>query len=372
VKVPYVNIAKQHKPIKTLLLDVISKVIDRGDFIFGEEVSEFEERFAGLCGVRFAVGLNSGTDALILALRALDIGSGDEVITVPNSFIASTSCIILTGAAPVFVDVCDDYNIDADLIEKAITQRTRAILPVHLTGQPADMDPITEIARKHGLHVIEDCAQAVCAEYKGRRVGSFGTAGCFSLHPLKTLNACGDGGVVTTDDESLYERIKILRNVGLKTRDDCVIWSSNSRLDTIQSAILLVKMNYLEEWTSKRRANAKFYQDNLNQVAEVKVPLESKDSHSVYHTFVIEAENRDGLQAHLGECGIGTAIHYPVPIHLHTAAANLGYKKGDFPTAERQSQRILSLPVYPELRTEDLENVVTEIKKFYQKNNNGD
>ena len=348
-------------------MDVISKVIDRGDFVFGEEVSEFEQRFAGLCGVRFAVGLNSGTDALILALRGLEIGPGDEIITVPNSFIASTSCIILSGATPVFVDVCDDYNIDTDLIEKAITPCTRAILPVHLTGQPADMDPIIEIARNYGLHVIEDSAQAVCAEYKGRRIGSLGTAGCFSLHPLKTLSACGDGGVVTTDDESLYERIKILRNVGLKTRDDCVIWSGNSRLDTIQAAILLSKMNYLEEWTSRRCANAKFYRENLSHIKEIKMPLENKETYQVYHTFVIQAEKRDDLQAHLGECGIGTAIHYPVPIHLHRAAADLGYKKGDFPTTERQSQHILSLPVYPELEIEDLENVVTEIAKFYQK-----
>ena len=367
MKVPYVNIAKQHESIKEQILNAISKVVDRGDFIFGEEVLRFEKRFAELCGVRFAIGVNSGTDALILALRALEIGSGDEVITVPNSFIASTSCIMLSGAKPVFVDVCDDYNIDPDLIEKAITSRTRAILPVHLTGQPADMNPIMEIALAHKLHIIEDCAQAVCAEYNNQRVGSFGTLGCFSLHPLKTLNACGDGGMVTTDDKALYERIQILRNVGLKTRDDCVIWSGNSRLDTIQAAILLIKMNYLEEWTDKRRANAKFYRENLGHIAEIKFPLENKGSRSVYHTFVIQAENRDALQAYLNKCGIGTAIHYPIPIHLHTAAANLGYKKGDFPTAERQSRHILSLPVYPELEMEDLESVVYTIAEFYQK-----
>ena len=367
MKLPYVNIAKQHEPIKAQLLNAISKVVDRGDFVFGEEVFEFEKRFAELCGVRFAVGVNSGTDALILAFRALNIGSGDEVITVPNSFIASTSCIVLADAKPVFVDVCDDYNIDPDLIEQAITSRTRAILPVHLTGRPVDMASIMEIARTHKLHIIEDCAQAVCAEYKSRRVGSFGTIGCFSLHPLKTLNACGDGGVVVTDDESLYEEIKMLRNVGLKTRDNCVIWSGNSRLDTIQAAILLIKMNYLKEWTNKRRANAKFYQEKLSRIKEISFPAEDKNTHSVYHTFVIQAEKRDELQVHLRECGIGTAIHYPVPIHLHTAAANLGYNKGDFPKTERQSQRILSLPVYPELEVEDLENVVTAITKFYQK-----
>ena len=367
MRVPYVNIAKQHEPIKAQILNAISKVVDRGDFVFGEEVVEFEKRFSGLCGVRFAIGVNSGTDALVLTLRALDIGSGDEVITVPNSFVASTSCITLAGAKPVFVDVRDDYNIDPDLIEQAITPSTRAILPVHLTGRPADMGPVMEIARAYKLRIVEDCAQSVCAEYKNRRVGSFGIVGCFSLHPLKTLNACGDGGVVTTDDEALYDKIKILRNVGLKSRDDCVIWSGNSRLDTIQAAILLIKMNYLEEWTNMRRANARFYQENLSQITEIKLPQENKDSRSVYHTFVIQAENRGDLQAHLSECGIETAIHYPVPIHLHTAAGNLGYKKGDFPTAERQSQRILSLPVYPELEEEDLEIVVNSIKEFYKK-----
>jgi len=367
MKVPYVNIAGQHASIKKELLASVSDVIDRGDFILGRKVELFEERFAELCDVRFSVGVNSGTDALILALRALDIGQGDEVITVPNSFVASTSCIMLAGAKPVFVDVSEDYNIDPDLIEQAITPRTRAILPVHLTGQPADIDPIIEIAQAHGLHIIEDCAQAVCAEYKGRKVGSFGTVGCFSLHPLKTLNACGDGGVITTNDETLYETFKVMRNIGLRTRDDCVIWSGNSRLDTIQAAILLTKLNYLEGWTNKRRANAKFYQENLGHIAEIKVPLENKENYSVYHTFVIQAENRDILQAYLGECGIGTAVHYPVPIHLHTAAANLGYKEGDFPITERQSQCILSLPVYPELEEEDLKSVVTAITNFYQR-----
>ena len=367
MNVPYVNIAKQHEPIKEQLLDAISKVIDRGDFILGKEVLEFEKRFAELCGMRFSLGVNSGTDALVLALRALDIGSGDEVITVPNSFVASTSCIILTGAKPVFVDVRDDYNIDPNLIEQAITSRTRAILPVHLTGRPADMTPITKIAKEYGLHIIEDCAQAICAEYRGQMVGTFGNIGCFSLHPLKTLNACGDGGVMTTNDEALYEKLKILRNLGLRTRDDTIIWSDNSRLDTMQAAILLIKMQYLEEWTNMRRTNAKFYQEKLGHIPEIVMPFENGDSYSVYHTFVIQAEKRDQLQSHLRDCGIETAIHYPVPIHLHTAAKNLGYKKGDFPMTERQSKRILSLPVFPELEVKDLKNIVDSITGFYKK-----
>jgi dTDP-4-amino-4,6-dideoxygalactose transaminase len=367
VNVPYVNISKQHESIKMQLLNAIGKVLERGDFILGKEVLEFEKRFAKLCGMRFSLGVNSGTDALILALRGLDIGPGDEVITVPNSFVASTSCIILAGAKPVFVDVREDYNIDPDLIEQAITSRTRAILPVHLTGRPADMIPLIKIAKEYGLHIIEDCAQAVCAEYGGKMVGSFGTIGCFSLHPLKTLNACGDGGIMTTNDESLYEKLKILRNLGLRTRDDTIIWSDNSRLDTIQAAILLIKMQYLEEWTNKRRTNAKFYQEKLGHIPEITVPFENEDSYSVYHTFVIQAEKRDDLQAYLGECGIETAVHYPVPIHLHTAAENLGYKKGDFPMAERQSKRIISLPVFPELEVEDLKNIVDSITGFYRR-----
>jgi len=367
VKVPYVNIAAQHAPIQDEIIASLKEVFRRGDFILGGEVDAFEKRFAGLCGVRFSVGVNSGTDALILALRALNIGPGDEVITVPNSFVASTSCIMLTGAKPVFVDVNESYNIDPRLIERAITPRTRAILPVHLTGQPADMAPVVEVARAFGLHVIEDCAQAVCAEYKGRKVGSLGTVGCFSLHPLKTLNACGDGGIVTTDDETIFEKIRILRNLGLRTRDDCVTWSGNSRLDTLQAAILLVKLNYLDEWTEKRRANARYYQEHLKSVAAVKAPFEQKDTRAVYHTFVIQAERRDELKAHLEKKGIGTSIHYPAPIHLHSAASNLGYKAGDFPVTERQAKHILSLPIYPELTPDDLNTVAAAIKEFYQK-----
>ncbi len=366
MNIPYINLAAQHAPIKDGLLAAIGCVIDGGQFILGDEVAEFEHRFATLCGVRYAVGLNSGTDALILALKAMGIGPGDEVITAPNSFVASTSCITLLGARPVFVDVSDDYNIDPTLIEQAITSRTRAILVVHLTGRPADMDPILEIARIHRLQAIEDCAQAVIAEYKGRVVGSFGIAGCFSMHPLKTLNACGDGGMLTTNDTDLAEQIRILRNVGLKTRDDCVMWSGNSRLDTIQAAILLVKLSYLKAWTEKRRANARFYQAHLSDLPQIQVPVDQPHERAVYHTFVIQADNRDALRVFLAECHIGTAIHYPVPIHWHTAARDLGYERGSFPVAERQAQRILSLPVYPELGDDELKYIVDSIRSFYQ------
>lgn len=365
MRIPYVNIAAQHVSLKSELLSAIGKVLDSGQFILGDEVAEFERCFAELCGVSYAIGLNSGTDALILALRAIGVGPGDEVITVPNSFVASTSCIVLLGARPVFVDVRDDYNMDPALIEQAITPRTKAILPVHLTGRPSDMDPILEVARVHHLHVIEDCAQAVAADYRGKRVGSFGTVGCFSLHPLKTLNACGDGGVLTTNDAGLAEEFRILRNIGLKTRDDCVVWSGSSRLDTIQAAVLLVKLRYLEVWTNKRRANARFYQDHLRDFPQVQVPIDRPHEGAVYHTFVIQADRRDMLQEHLARHGIGTAVHYPIPIHLHKAACGLGLGPGSFPVAEKQAHRILSVPIYPELGEVELQYVVDGIRSFY-------
>ena len=365
VNVPYVNLVAQHSPIKEELLEALSQVLDHGQFVLGEEVTEFEQRFANLCGTRFAVGLNSGTDALILGLKALGVGPGDEVITVPNSFVASASCIGLLGARPVFVDVGEDYNMDPSLIEAVITSRTRAILPVHLTGRPADMTPILEVAQSHGLHVIEDCAQAVGAEYRGQHVGSLGTVGCFSLHPLKTLNACGDGGVITMNDQALYDQLIALRNHGLMSRDNCVMWSINSRLDTMQAAILLVKLQYMDTWTEQRRENAHFYQQALAQLEDVVVPLDQPWEKAVYHTFVIQGDRRDDLASYLASNGIGTAVHYPTPIHLQEAARCLGYSPGSFPVTERQAARIVSLPVYPELEPEQLEYVVNCVLSFY-------
>jgi len=364
-KIPYVDIAKQHAPLKKRLLEAIGRVIDHGQFILGDEVKEFEKRFAELCGVRFAVAVNSGTDALIFALRVLNIGPGDEVITAPNSFVSTASCIALLGARPVFADVGEDYNLNASLLEKAVTPKTKAIIPVHLTGRPANMDAILKIAIDRGIAVIEDSAQAILAEYKGKKVGSFGNLGCFSLHPLKTLNACGDGGVITTGDEGFYQRLCQLRNLGLETRDECAVWSNNSRLDSIQAASLLVKMDHLEEWTAKRREHAAYYQKALSGISQVKVPVDFPHEKSVYHTFVILAENRDGLKKHLEENGIGTAIHYPIPIHLQAVSKSLGHSEGSFPVAEEQAKKALSLPVYPDLKKEDLEYIVKKIGEFY-------
>jgi dTDP-4-amino-4,6-dideoxygalactose transaminase len=360
-----VNLALQHAPIKERLLAAVGDVIDHSQFILGREVAEFERRFAKLCGVDYAVGVNSGTDALILALKALGVGTGDEVITAPNSFVASTSCIELLGARPVFVDVGEDYNIEPCQIERAITARTRAILPVHLTGRPADMDPIMEIARRHDLRVVEDCAQAVCAEYQGQRVGSFGDVGCFSLHPLKTLNACGDGGVLTTNNAALYEDLKVLRNHGLRTRNNCVVWGYNSRLDTVQAAMLLVKLDYLDEWTERRRANACAYQRLLGELPQIQLPIDRPWERAVYHTFMIQVDCRNDLQDYLDLKGVGTAVHYPTPIHLQEAASGLGYGLGSFPVAERQAERSLSLPVYPELQLHELEYIADCVRAFY-------
>jgi dTDP-4-amino-4,6-dideoxygalactose transaminase len=363
--VPYVDLPAQHSLIKNELLEAVSQVLDHGMFILGQEVEEFERQFAELCEVRYAVGVNSGTDALILALKVLGIGPGDEVITVVNSFVASASCITLVGAVPVLVDVRDDMNIDPALIEAAITAKTKALLPVHMTGRPADMEQIMDIARRHNLFVVEDCAQAIGAKHNGRIVGSMGDIGCFSLHPLKTLNACGDGGIITTNDPTIHQELKYLRNHGLQTRENCIIWGQNSRLDTIQAAILLVKMKYFEEWTEKRRNNARFYQEHLAEVEELQLPTDNQTELAVYHTFVVLASQRDRLKEYLASKGVRTVVSYPKPIHLQPAAAALPYRSGSFPIAEQQAERMLNLPIHGELKADQLEYVVDNIQNFY-------
>ncbi len=363
IRVRYVNLPLQYDSIKLEIDDAIRKVLERGDFILGEEVKKLEKRVAEYCGCKYALGVGSGTDALFLVMKALDIGKGDEVMTVPNSFVSTTASIANVGAKPVFVDVRDDYNINPELIEDAITSLTKAILPVHLTGRPAEMDSILKIAQKHNLYVIEDVAQAMGAKYHGKKMGSFDIAGCFSLHPLKNLSAYGDGGIITTKDPELYEKLTKLRNHGLRNRNKCDFWGYNSRLDTIQAAIVNVKLNHLDEWTEKIREIASFYQKHLSGV--VKIPVDRGYEESVYHTFIIQCDRRDELQKYLIEKGIETKVHYPIPIHLQEPARGLGYKKGDFPAAESQAERILSLPIYPELTNEQMEMVVNEIKNFY-------
>jgi len=367
VTVPYVDLSLSHQAIKAELLAAAASVIDTGQFILGPEVELFEQEMARLCGVKYAIGVNSGTDALILSLKALGVGPGDEVITAPNSFVASASAIALAGARPVFADVGSDYQLDVNAAAHAITPRTRAILPVHLTGKAANMAAILQLARDHNLFVVEDAAQAILAEHRGKRVGAWGDAGCFSLHPLKTLNACGDGGVITTDREDVAAQAKLLRNLGLKTRENCEVWSSNSRLDSMQAAMLRVKLRYLEEWTQKRIENAAYYRKHLAGVKEIICPSHGQDERAVYHTFVIQAQRRDELKNHLAAQGVQTAVHYPIPIHLQPVAKGLGYHAGSFPVAETQAQCILSLPVFPELTKQQLDHVIQSIRQFYQR-----
>jgi dTDP-4-amino-4,6-dideoxygalactose transaminase len=363
ITVPYVHLEISESNYKRELLAAVERVLSHGKYILGPEVDLFESKFAEYCGTKYAIGVDNGTNALILSLLALDIGPGDEVITAPNSFLASASSVALVGAKPVFVDVKDDLNIDPAKIEAAITSRTKAIIPVHLTGKPADMDAIISIADRHQISVIEDCAQAIGAKYKNQAVGSFGATGCFSLHPLKNLAAAGDGGVITTNDKNIYSYLIKARNHGLRNRDECEFWSYNSRLDTIQAAMLMVKMEHLDDWTKKRRSSAQFYKSRLEKV--VKCPFDLPDEYSVYHTFIIQAERRDQLQAYLESKGIGSKIHYPIPIHLQKAAEKLGYSKGSFPIAEAQAERILSLPIYPELSQEQRNHVASSVLEFY-------
>lgn len=361
--VPYIDLALQHRGIRAELLEAVGKVIDSGQFILGENVAEFERKAAELCDAKYAVGVNSGTDALILSLKALGIGPGDEVITPTNSFLASASAIVAVGATPKLVDVRDDLNIDPVAVSKAITGKTRAIIPVHLTGRPAMMKEIMEIAGERGLTVIEDCAQAINASLDGKKVGSFGDFGAFSLHPLKNLNACGDAGFITTDSEEHFQRLRQLRNIGLKNRDESDIWGTNSRLDELHASMLLVKLMHLPEWEARRRGNASYYYKRIQ--GAVDAPTDAPGMKSVYHTYIIQADRRDLLRKHLADRGIGSKIHYPIPIHLQSASRTYGFKSGEFPKAEAQLGRILSIPVYPELTDDQRGYVADTILEFY-------
>jgi dTDP-4-amino-4,6-dideoxygalactose transaminase len=364
LKVPYLDLPSQYAEFRDEILEAMEKVFKRGDYILGQDVESFERQFAELCGVPHAISVANGTDALILALKVLEIGTGDEVITVPNSFIASASAIALVGARPVFVDVGPDMLIDTTKLERAITPRTRAIIPVHLTGVCAAMDPIIEIAKRRGLFIIEDAAQSVGAKYKGRSSGSFGTLTCFSLHPLKNLNAMGDAGILTTSDTTLDRKLRLLRNHGLKNRDEVSFWGFNSRLDTIQAAILNTRFQHLNSIIGRRRKIAERYRAMLKAV--VTCPQETSDDFHTYHVYMIQADRRDALQTYLAARGIDSKIHYPIPLHLQPCAADLRYKKGDFPVCERLAERILSLPVHQYLNDDQVNWVGKSIAAFYQ------
>lgn len=362
--VPFVDLGVQYRAISAEIDDAISKVIQDADFILGREVRLFEEEFAEFCDSSYAVGVDSGTSALELALRAFDIGPGDEVITAANSFIASALGISHAGAKPVLVDVDPfTYTLDVKALERAITRRTKAIIPVHLYGHPAHMGPIRQLADRHGLVVIEDACQAHGASYKGKRVGSLGHSAAFSFYPGKNLGAYGDGGMVVTKDRKIADRLEMLRNYGQKEKYKHLFRGYNRRLDTMQAAILRVKLKYLEKWNAARRWNAKLYQKHL-EGSGVVVPGEAGGAESVWHLYVIRTERRDALKEHLVSKGINASIHYPIPIHLQPAYQDLGYKRGDFPVTEAYADRILSLPMYAELSDRQIEFISQTVCEF--------
>ena len=365
--IPYVNIGNQWEQDREELLPILDQVLKSGQYIGGDEVEKFERNVAKYCNAEYAISLNSGTDALVMALHLSGIGRGDEVITPPNSFIASTAVIVHLGATPVFVDVLSDQNIDPEKIENAITKKTKAIIPVHLTGRMCNMDPIMNIAEKNDLIVIEDAAQAIGSKYKNQLSGSMGHVGCFSTHPLKNLNACGDGGFITTNDEKLYNFTKSLCSHGMQKRNVVNQFGYVSRMDNLQAAILNFRLAKLDKIIEKRRSNARLYNNGINDES-VFIPVESDYEFNTYHTFVIQFEKRDLLQSYLKENNIDTAIHYPIPIHLQPAAKYLGYNHGDFPIAEKQAENILTLPVNQSLSNKEINIVIEKINQFLKEN----
>jgi dTDP-4-amino-4,6-dideoxygalactose transaminase len=360
--IPLVDLQVQYRALKPEIDAAVSRVLDNAQFILGPAVSAFESDFAQYCGVTEAVGVSSGTSALHLALLAAGIGPGDEVITVPYTFVATVAAIEYAGAKPVFVDVEPDYwTMDPGAIEAALTPRTKAIMPVHLYGQPADMDPILEIARRHHLTVIEDAAQAHGSEYKGRRCGSLGDLACFSFYPGKNLGAYGEGGAVVTDDAAMAKKIRLLRAWGEETRYEHKFRAFNYRMDGIQGAVLGVKLKHLEHWTEARRAHAAEYGRQLAGT-RVRTPRERPGVRHVYHVYVVLLSERDHWRARLAEAGVQTGVHYPIPVHLQPAYRDLGYVEGDFPVSEAAARQVLSLPIYPELTSAQIGEVVAVLR----------
>ncbi len=366
MKIPYVDLKRQYSLERKNLLPKIDKTLASGNWIGGDEVAKFEKNMSSICDTKYCVSLNSGTDALTLGLHLLGVRKGDEVITPPNSFIASTAVIMHLGAKPVFVDVKNDQNIDEKLIEKKITKKTKAIMPVHLTGRMCEMNEIQKISKKHKIPVIEDSAQSIMSKFKNKMSGSWGDIGCFSTHPLKNLNAAGDGGFLTTNNRKIYESAKNLRSHGMEdSRNNVRNFGYVSRMDNLQATILNFRLEYLKEIIKKRRDNVRIYLENLND-KNVFVPLEKSYQFNTYHTFVIQVDKRDKLKKFLENNGIGSAIHYPIPIHLQKSSKNLPFKKGDFTETEKQSKRILSLPINQYLQKKEIVLISKLINKFYQ------
>jgi dTDP-4-amino-4,6-dideoxygalactose transaminase len=364
MRVPLLDLKAQYAGIREEVLAAVAEVLDSQVCIGGPKVAELEQKIAAASDCRHAVGVSSGTDALLCSLMALSIGPGDEVITTPFTFFATAGCIARLGAKPVFVDIDPmTYNINPMLIERAVTPRCKAIVPVHLFGQMCDMDPIMAVAREHGLAVIEDAAQAITATYKGRKAGSIGTVGCFSFFPSKNLGAAGDGGMIVTNDMSLCEKLALFRNHGAKPKYFHKFIGGNFRLDPIQAAVLLAKAPRLDSWSEARRNNAAYY-DNQFAASGIATPYVMPDCISIYNQYVISVSNRDELLSHLKESNIGVEIYYPRPLHLQECFAHLGYREGIMPAAERASETLLALPVYPEMTTEQLEYVASTVLRL--------
>jgi dTDP-4-amino-4,6-dideoxygalactose transaminase len=363
--IPLVDLKAQYEVIGPEIDEAIGRVIANTSFILGSEVRSFEEAFAQACEVGFGVGVASGTAALQLALEALGIGAGDEVITTPLTFLATVESIAQCGARPVFVDIDPrTHNLDPAGLSAAITPQTRAIMPVHLYGRPADMGAVSEVARQHDLFVVEDAAQAHLARYRGRVVGTLGDVACFSFYPGKNLGAYGDGGMVVTNDESLADTVRLLRNHGRSEKYVHQILGYGERLDALQAAILAAKLPHLPDWNARRRAVAARYGELLADLP-LALPLDSEEVEQVYHLFVVRTPRRDALRQHLKEQGVAAGVHYPLPLHLQPACAHLGYSPGDFPQAEQAANEVLSLPIYPELTDDQVRQVARAIREFF-------
>jgi dTDP-4-amino-4,6-dideoxygalactose transaminase len=367
--VPLLDLKEQYQSIKDEIREAMDRVIQSQMFILGPEVEALEKEIAAYCGCKHAVGVTSGTDALLVSMMALDIGPGDEVITSPFTFFSTVGSILRLGAKVVFADIDPiTFNIDPDEVAKHVGSRTKAIIPVHLFGQCADMDPLIELARDRGIPLIEDAAQAIGAEYKGRRAGSMGTLGCFSFFPSKNLGAFGDGGMVTTNSAELADHIRVMRDQGAKPKYYHKVVGGNFRLAALQAAVLRVKLKYLDGWHEKRRANAAFYTQRLTESGAAEafvIPPRIVNEKHVFNQYVLQAEKRDLLRAYLQENGVSTEVYYPVPIHLQECLNQGGFKAGDFPISEAASNKVLALPIYPELTEEQKSYVVERIREFY-------
>ena len=363
--IPVLELKTQYATIQKEVEEAVCRVLSRTQYVLGPEVSAFEQEFAAYHGAHYALGVASGTDALILALRACDIGPGDEVICPPFTFMATAGAVSLAGARPVFCDIDPEtFTLDARLLESCITPRTRAIQVVHLYGHPADMTAVMAIARKHHLRVIEDCAQATGAEYQGKKVGILGDAGCFSFYPSKNLGGVGDGGMLISNDEGIQERVRRLRDHGSARKYVHVELGTNSRLDEIQAAVLRIKLRHLDAWNEQRRQVAARYRQGLSGQSHIKIPVEQPGCRHVYHQYTVKSDHRDALLNYLSDQQIGAIIYYPRALHLQQVYEPLGYKLGDFPHTEAVQEQVLSLPMYPELAMEQVDRVVESLLRF--------